>query len=156
MENFNLFPAWKQCVKTLLESGLTYGSTVRKDAIASMCNLVEPTTIAEKSEYDLQLLSFISEIRKTLLTDHQMLLATNYDGSFRIIEPREQTAFAIECGAKSIAREMRRMSEGVQYVNTSLLNQDERRKNADAQAKISMLAGMQSSKNQELIAIATS
>lgn len=153
MEELNLFPVWKQCVKTLLDSGLTYGSMLRKDAIAQMCGLKEPVTICDKTEYDLQLLSFVSEIRKTLLVDHQMLLATNYDGSFRVIEPREQTAFAIESGAKSIAREMRRMAEGVQYINTSLLNQDERRKNTDAQAKISMLAGMQSSRNQELLRI---
>ncbi len=153
MEDLNLFPVWKQCIKTLLGAGLTYGSTLRKDAIAEMCGLKPPVTIADKTEYDLQLLSFVSEIRKTLLTDHQMLLATNFDGSFRVIEPREQTAFAIENGAKSIAREMRRMAEGVQYVNISLLNADERRKNSDAQAKISMLAGMQSSRNQELISI---
>ncbi len=150
MVELDLFPVWKQFVKTIIESGLTYGSILHKQTIADSCGLKEPTTISEKTEFDLSMLGFVSEIRKALLTEHNMLLATNYDGSFRVIEPREQTAFAIECGVKSIAREMRRMADGVKFININMLDQDERRKNMDAQAKISMLAGMHRTSENEL------
>ena len=156
MENFNLFPAWKQAIKTLLESGLTYGSILRKDDIAKLCDLVDPTTIAEKTEYDLQMLTYTQEIKRSLLQDSNMMLATNFDGTYRVIEPKDQTAFALEHGAKSITREIRRMTEGVQYVNLTMLDSDSRRQNMDARAKIKALAGMQSSRNQELLDLASS
>lgn len=155
MENFNLFPAWKQAIKTLLESDLTYGSILRKDDVAKLCGLVYPTTVPEKVNYDLQMLAFMQEIKRSLLQDHSMLLVTNYDGTYRVIEPKDQTGFALEHGAKSITREIRRMAESVQYVNLQLLDSDARRQNMDAKAKIKAIAGMQSTRNQELLDLAS-
>jgi hypothetical protein len=43
------------------------------------------------------------------------------------------------------------MALGVQHVNTAMLSPDERRKNADAQAKLTMLAGMHKTQHRELV-----
>jgi hypothetical protein len=45
---------------------------------------------------------------------------------------------------------MKKMAMGVSFTKTDLLSAPERAKNADAQAKISMLAGMVKSQNMEL------
>jgi hypothetical protein len=150
MDEFKLSPPWKNAVKVLIEAGLTYGSTLEKEKIIDLCELVRPTTIGEKEKFDLKLLQCTSEIKEALLVEHQMMLVTNRDGSYRVVAPKDQTAHAIESGAKSIAKELQRMACGVQYVNTALLDDAQRKQNADALAKISMLAGMQKLANREL------
>lgn len=153
MEEVKLYPVWKQAVKELIASGLTYGSALDKQRIIDLCALKRPETLAQKERFDLRLMTCICEIKDALLADHQMLLASNRDGSYRVVAPKEQTQFAIEQGAKAIQKEMRRMALGVQHVNTSLLDSEQRRKNSDAQAKISMLAGMQRTARKELFSI---
>ncbi len=150
MEELKLSPPWKQAVKELIDAGLTYGSTVEKAQIVKLCDLAEPTTIAEKERFDLKLLAATADIKEALLIDHQMMLVTNRDGSYRVVAPKDQTAFAVDHGARAIAREIQRMAVSVQYTNTALLDDTQRKQNADAQAKISMLAGMQKLTNREL------
>jgi hypothetical protein len=73
-----------------------------------------------------------------------------HKGSFVIIAPESQTEYAVSPGIKAISREMKKMAMGVSFTKTDLLSAPERAKNADAQAKISMLAGMVKSQNMEL------
>ena len=150
MDELKLFPAWKQAVKTLLISGLTYGDTITRETISDLCEVEKPTTIADKSRYDLQLLQCTSSIKDALLTQHNMLLVTTRDGAYRVLMPKDQTAYSICTGVKSIAREFQRMAQGVQHVNMTMLSTDERKRNADAQAKLTMLAGMHKVSNKEL------
>src|SRR6266403_2917497 len=109
MENITLFPIWKEAIKVLLSCGLTYGSTIEKRRIVALCELGEPTTIPEKEEFDLNYLRAVSEIKEELLLVHNMLMVSNYDSTYRIVLPRDQTAHAIETGGKAIQKEMRRM-----------------------------------------------
>jgi hypothetical protein len=150
-----LYPAWKQAVKTLLDSGLTYGSTISKKHLAGLCGLEAPVTVEDVRKYDLELLTCISEIRDTLLTAHCMLLVTDNKGSYVVIDPESQTTYAVETGIKAIGREMKKMSMNVSFTKTALLTDDGRKRNADAQAKISMLAGMMRTEQKELKKIAT-
>ena len=150
MEEMKLSPPWKQAVKELIDAGLTYGSTVTKDQIIDLCDMQRPTTIQEKKVFDLRLMGCIGEIKDALLIDHTMLLVTNRDESYRVISPKEQTAYSITTGARDVAKAMYRMALNVQYVNTALLDETQRKQNADAQAKISMLTGMNRTANSEL------
>ena len=77
-------------------------------------------------------------------------MVSDHAGNYIIIEPESQTQHAVDVGVKAIGREMRRMAMSVSFTKISLLSAPERAKNADAQAKISMLAGMMKLKNQEL------
>ena len=150
MEELKLYPAWKHAVAKLLESGLTYGGSVSKAQIAELCGLRVPETIKEKESFDLQMVAFTTEIRQSLLHEHNMLMAPNWDGSYRIISPSDQTSYAIDKGVKAIAKEMRQMSAGLKHIDTAALTDDERRKNSDAKAKLSMLYGMQKTARKEL------
>lgn len=145
-----LFPAWRQAVRDLLDEGITYGSTISRKRIAEMCQVQPPKSIEDVRRHDLELLQCVTEIKDILLTAHCMLMAADHKGSFIIIAPESQTEYAVSTGIKAISREMKKMAMGVSFTKTDLLSAPERAKNADAQAKISMLAGMVKSQNIEL------
>jgi hypothetical protein len=154
MSDTTLFPAWKQAVRTLLGEGLTYGSVVSRKRIAELCEVRPPQSIEDVRRHDLELLTAITEIKDSLLTAHCMLLVADHKGSFIVIAPESQTSYAVNSGVKAIGKEMRKMAMAVSFTRTELLTNDERAKNADAQAKISMLSGMMHSQNKELQQIA--
>lgn len=154
MEQTTLYPAWKQAIKVLLDEGLTYGSTVSRKRLAELCQVRPPESIDDVRRYDLELLTCITEIKDTLLTAQCMLLVSDNKGSFVVIAPESQTQYAVDSGIKSIGREMKKMAMAVSFTRTELLSNEERARNADAQAKISMLAGMMKVQNKELRKIA--
>jgi hypothetical protein len=75
-------------------------------------------------------------------------------GNYIIIQPESQTQHAVDMGVRAIGREMKRMAMGVSFTKTDLLTDDGRKKNADAQAKISKIAGMLTLEKRELQQIA--
>ena len=149
-DNPKLFPAWKQAVKTLLDSGLTYGSVLKRSYISELCDVPKPVDIDDVRRYDLEVLRCITEIKDILLTAHCMLMVSDHAGNYIIIEPESQTQHAVDAGVKAIGREMKRMAMGVSFTKTDLLTDEGRKKNADAQAKIPKLAGMLSIEKREL------
>jgi hypothetical protein len=154
MSDTSLFPAWKQAVRTLLGEGLTYGSVVSRKRIAELCEVHPPRSIEDVRRHDLELLTAITEIKDSLLTAHCMLLVADNKGSFVVIAPESQTGYAVHTGVKAINKEMRKMAMAVSFTRTELLSNSDRAKNADAQAKISMLSGMMRVQNKELQQIA--
>ena len=154
MSDPKLFPAWKQAVRTLLDSGLTYGSVLKRNYISELCDVPKPVDIDDVRRYDLEVLRCITEIKDILLTAHCMLMVSDHAGNYIIIEPESQTQHAVDAGVKAIGREMKRMAMGVSFTKTELLTDEGRKKNADAQAKISKLAGMLSLEKRELQRIA--
>ena len=153
-ENPKLFPAWKQAVRTLLDGGLTYGSVLKRSYISTLCDVPPPVDIKDVRRYDLELLRCITEIKDILLTAHCMLMVSDHAGNYIIIEPESQTQHAVDIGVRAIGREMKRMAMGVSFTKTELLTDEGRRKNADAQAKISQIAGMLTLEKRELQRIA--
>lgn len=149
-EETTLYPAWKQAVKVLLDEGLTFGSTISRKRLADLCQVKPPESIEDVRRHDLELLQCITEIKDTLLTAHCMLLVSDNKGAFVVIAPESQTQYAVNTGIKSIGREMKKMAMAVSFTKTELLSDTERAKNADAQAKISLLAGMMKVQNKEL------
>lgn len=149
-----LFPAWKQAVKALLDEGLTFGSTITRKRLADLCQVKPPESIEDVRRYDLELLTCITEIKDVLLTAHCMLLVTDNKGAYVVIAPESQTQYAVDNGIKAIGREMKKMSMAVSFTKTELLSDADRAKNADAQAKISMLAGMVKTKGADLLKLA--
>ena len=153
MTEATLFPAWKQAVKVLLDEGLTFGSTVTRKRLADLCQVKPPENIEDVRRYDLELLTCITEIKDVLLTAHCMLLVTDNKGAYVVIAPESQTQYAVDNGIKAIGREMKKMSMAVSFTKTDLLSDADRAKNADAQAKIAMLAGMVKTKGADLLQI---
>lgn len=156
MTDTTLFPAWKQAIKTLLDEGITYGSTISRKRISELCNVRPPQNIDDVRRHDLELLQCITEIKDILLTAHCMLLVSDNKGAYIVIAPESQTKYAVDTGVKAIGREMKRMAMAVSFTKTEMLSDADRAKNADAQAKISMIAGMLKTQNNDLKKIAGS
>ena len=154
MSDPNLFPAWKQAVRTLLDNGLTYGSVIKRSYLSELCEVPKPKDIDDVRRYDLDVLRCITEIKDILLTAHCMLMVSDHAGNYIIIEPESQTQHTVDVGVKAIGREMKRMAMGVSFTKVDLLTDEGRKKNADAQAKISKLAGMLTIEKRELQRIA--
>lgn len=154
MSDPKLFPAWKQAVRTLLDNGLTYGSVLKRSYISELCEVPKPKDIDDVRRYDLDVLRCITEIKDILLTAHCMLMVSDHAGNYIVIEPESQTQHAVDAGVKAIGREMKRMAMGVSFTKVDLLTDEGRKKNADAQAKISKLAGMLTIEKRELQRIA--
>ena len=153
MTNVHLYPIWKEAVKKLIDGGLTYGSSVKRSYLIELCGLESPTRVEDVRKFDLDVLRCITDIKETLLTAHCMLLVSDHAGNYHVVAPDSQTEYAVESGIKAIGREMRRMSMNISFVKTELLNDQQRAKNADAQAKVSMLAGMIRNENKDLLRI---
>ena len=153
MTNVQLYPIWKEAVKKLIDGGLTYGSSVKRSYLIELCGLEPPTRVEDVRKFDLDVLRCITDIKETLLTAHCMLLVSDHAGNYHVVAPDSQTEYAVESGIKAIGREMRRMSMNISFVKTELLNDQQRAKNADAQAKVSMLAGMIRNENKDLLRI---
>ncbi|MEO8101916.1 MAG: hypothetical protein ABI790_05285 [Betaproteobacteria bacterium] len=151
MEDLDLFPAWKQAVKALIDDGLTYGKSVSRARIIELCAIPLPKSIEDVRRFDLQVLHITAEIKDTLLTAHCMLLVSDQSGGYEVIPPADQTRHAIEAGTKAMKREMTRMARGVSFVRSELLTDAQRQQNTDAHAKISKLAGMVLPANRHLM-----
>lgn len=154
MNEIKLFPVWKHAVQQLIESGLTYGSDITRLQIAEMCELEQPTTIEEKERYDFKLIGIIYNIKASLLEINKMLLVSNNRGGYRVIMPQDQTAYTVDNLTSNLSKEFQRASDGIRHVNIELLDGTQRKQNADAQAKLSMLFGMQRIAVSELTQIA--
>ena len=140
MDELKLSPQWREAVRRMLDSGLTYGSVVTKEQLAQLLEVREPRHVSEVEAYNLALLRGITSIRECLLTKHRMMLATNRDGSYRVVMPDQQTDHTVGNGVRAINRELQRMALGLVYTNTEQLTDESRRANADAQAKLAKLA----------------
>jgi hypothetical protein len=154
MSDTQLFPAWKEAVRRLLDDGMTYGSTVKRKYLVELCGVRPPENIEDVRRYDLEVLKCITEIKEIFLTAHCMLLASDHAGNYVVVAPESQTQYAIDTGVKAITKEMKKMAMNVSFTKTELLTDTQRAKNSDAQAKISMLAGMMNKEQKDLKRIA--
>lgn len=64
------------------------------------------------------------------------------ESSYEVVPPRDQTDLAMHEGMRDLKRSVRKMTRTLAFIRSEELTDDERRKNADAQAKAAMLAGM--------------
>ena len=150
MNEVKLYPGWKQAVKTLIDGGLTFGDRITKEQIIDLCGIRKAQSIEDVQRFSLDFLEAISEIKDTLLTAHSMYLQSDQRGGYVVLRPEAQTGTVVADGLKSMTKAMRKMAAGVSFIRHDLLSEEERARNADAQAKISRIADMVSPVKSEL------
>lgn len=138
-----LSPPWKHALATLVDAGLPYGRVVTKDELVQLFGLRNPVTAEDQERFQMDFLQQFTELREELLEEHRLRLRTMHgERSYEVVHPNAQTDLAITEGQREMRRAVRRMSRTLAFVRHDELTDDERRKNADAQAKAAMLAGM--------------
>lgn len=143
-----LYPVWKQALVRFKEAGFVYGDIVPHDWFHEAFGLPSAADQAKLSvpQYQavrLKRLGSFEPLQAALLNDHGIDLQTEPGVGYRLVHPRDQVRRAYEDGQRAIKKAIRDMTDrGVVNVNTGALTADERRANADIQARIGMLRGL--------------
>jgi hypothetical protein len=140
---FRLSPPWKHALRTLLDRGLSNGDVIEKADLQQLFSLRDPVTAAEQERFQLDFMRQFTELREELLEEHRIALRTLHgERAYQVVPPADQTDLAMSEGLKEMRRAARRMARTLAFVRHEELTDEERRRNADAQAKAAMLAGM--------------
>lgn len=150
MSDVKLYPGWKEAARQLIEDGLTYGSSIAKSRMIELCEITPAKSIDDMQRFNLEVLAAITAIKDTLLTRNRMLLVSDRNGGYFVIDPKSQTDYAVDQGRKALKSAMETMRERAECVNTDMLTLEEKKHNADALAKMSMLAGMVKKETQQI------
>lgn len=138
-----LSPPWKRALRALLERGPEYGHAIHESELCELFGLAEPTTVAEQEEPNVEFLQQLSALREKLLEEHRLDLRTMLSESrYEIVSPSAQTSLALREGLNDLRLATAKMARRLTCIRHEELTDEERRRNADAQAKAAMLAGM--------------
>lgn len=139
---FDLYPAWKQATKDIVDGGLEPGRVLTKEALMKALQISEPKTIDEFKGAQLAFVDGFCRLKEALLTDHFVDLETVPGIGYRVIEPGRQTRLAMKDGAKAITKAMRNTGRRLICLDKTALSAEERRESDDAVAKFSRLQGL--------------
>lgn len=137
MSSVQLHPAWKQALVKWRAEGFAYGDTVSDEWLSEALGvpMVEPDMPAATAQkLELKLLDQFTALSEYLLTEMQMALRRVKRG-YQVLQPKDQSAWAeAEC-RKVVARELRKAQRRLINVNATMLNAEDRTRNADALAR---------------------
>lgn len=138
-----LSPAWRHALSVLLSQGLPNGKILHKADMAELFGLAKPQTIEQHERFQLDFMRQFADLRDELLEEHRIALRTIYgEQSWEVVPPGTQTDLAMNEGMRDLRRSLRKMTRTLAFIRHDELTHEERKKNADAQAKAAMLAGM--------------
>lgn len=141
----DLHPIWRQAIQDFIDAKFSPGDTVTHDWLYEHFRIdrprpATPLEIAQKAE--LQFLSSFKAFEECLLEDYQIALASVRGVGYKLVPPKEQTAWAEKDGYGEIRRAYRRLGSRLSNVDMAQLTVDERKQNADAMARFAMLKTM--------------
>lgn len=140
--NVHLLPAWRNAAAELFSGQYGYGDVIPHDVLRASLRLPEPKgrlTLAELESWRLSLVAQIDALADWLLEEKNMCLRSIQGQGYQIVEPAEQTEFAVKQGRKKIRSELRKMGRRLSFVDASVLTAEQRRENADALARLSFM-----------------
>ncbi|WP_296271759.1 hypothetical protein [Pseudomonas sp. UBA6323] len=135
-----LHPEWRQAAKDIAE-GFKYGDIITLDWLASSFHLIEPESIAQFKEYQFAFLSNMDAMRQELLEQHQLALRNVRGAGYELVDPNNQVDYAWQTAFARVNRELRKLASHVTHIRHAELSDEKRREHADAQAKMSSVAG---------------
>lgn len=142
-EEFRLSPPWKHALRTLLARSLNNGDIITKTELVDLFGLPAPVTAQDQERFSLEFMRQFSDLRDELLEEHRIALRTMHgESSYEVVPPADQTGLALTEGQKELRRALRKMTRTLAFIRHEELTDEQRKKNADAQAKAAMLAGM--------------
>ncbi len=141
------FPRWKEALKLFHAAGFKPGDVVTHEWLYDAFAVDRPgptTPYADAQKATLAYLGQFKPFQDSLLSDCNIDLATVPGVGYKITPPAEQTGDAYRDGMNDIRKGMRKMGRRLVHVDTTALTDEQRRENANALAKLSMLQTMRS------------
>lgn len=136
---------WQRALIKFKAEGKTYGSVLTDQWLYEAFEIPYPGPQVPYSEAQKSVLAALGarqRLFEELLERHQMLASPDGGGSYRIVEPKEQTEIAMAEGRQAIKREVDKIQSRLLNVNVAMLSDVERKQNADALARQSNLSSM--------------
>lgn len=140
---FNLLPPWRNAARDLFNGKYTYGDIVPHEELQGALGLPKPVGKVEVEEYErwrLSVLSQMDALSAFLLEERSMCLRAVPGVGYQIVEPENQTAYAMKDGMRRMRGELRKMGRRLSHVNRSALTAEQARENADAMARLAFLS----------------
>ena len=146
MSNLARHPLWRQAVQDFIAE-FAYGDIVGHDWLEAHFGMPgmaddEQLTADQFRERQFEWLSNVEAFKHELLRDHHICLQSIRGKGYRWVPPHEQTDLAVsefQRGAKKI---FDATGQKLRSMRISELNDEQRRGNLDAVAKLSALQGM--------------
>lgn len=145
--NVTLYPAWKQAVVDFLEAGFKAGDLVPHAWFESHFNMGHldgdaAIPLRELRDRQFAWLANIESFKTELLEKHHIYLHSIYGKGYRWAPPYEQTGLAVETFEREAKRAYRQVGMRLTHLRIAELNDAQRRENADAIGRLSLLEGM--------------
>ncbi|MFS2047566.1 hypothetical protein ACEN8K_01150 [Variovorax sp. CT11-76] len=122
--------------------GYGYGQMIPHDVLQEALGLPKPAgriTAEEYESWKLRLVSQVDALSEALLEDRSMCLQSVIGQGYKIVEPGQQTAFAVKQGQKGLRSTLSKMGRRLSFVDRSALTANQAKENADALARLSFL-----------------
>lgn len=137
-----LHPAWRHALQMFRQHGFRAGELITHDWLYEAFSIQRPTSSTPKSVADraeLACLGQFNRLADALLNEDKVALTTVRGLGYRVVPPGDQTGWAeAECRA-GMAKVLRQSGERIRNVDLTRLTADQRRENADAQARLAAL-----------------
>lgn len=137
------YPPWREAIERFLKAEYKADDVIPFMWFYDAFGIQEPSPEMTKGEADKLELSFLrqfSEMQKRLLAEHQIDLTNERGYGYRVVPPEKQTKVAYEDGIADARKSLRKMRDRIINVNHALLTAEQRRENADALARLSMVS----------------
>lgn len=140
------YPKWRQAVQDFLRE-FRYGDLVTHQWLAEHFGLPvvdaeTPMTAIDLQKRQFEWLDAVESFKWELLRDHQVCLQSVRGEGYRWVPPHEQTRVATEAFERDAGRVFRTAAHRLKNVRLSELNDEQRKENVDAVAKLSAVRGM--------------
>ena len=121
-------------------AGFTYGSIIPTEWFMARFGIKPWTNVHEYNQAQTLYATYMGQFRNKLLIERKMALRTKSGQGQEVVQPTEQTSWAMIEAKSAITKELEKARDRLLYVNTSELNDAERKENTDAIAKLSFFS----------------
>lgn len=141
------YPVWRQAVRDFLAEGFKSGDILSHAWLEQRFGL-DPVNDDSKltalafRERQFRWLSCIEGFKSELLKQHRVCLASVFGQGYRVTPPAEQSELATDAFEGEVTRAYRKAALRLKFIRIEELTNEQRRENADAVARLSMLRGM--------------
>lgn len=139
-ENIRFDDPVLHAIEEFKAAGFTYGSVVTTEWFMERFGIKPWTNVTEFSQAKMLYVAYMGAFRKKLLFEMRMALRTVDGVGQEVIQPAEQTSWAMDEAKSAITKELEKARDRLTYVNADELSDAERKENTDAIAKLSFFS----------------
>lgn len=137
-----LYPAWRQAEADLLARGMHDGEVISMAWLKAAFGITDATDVAQHDRNRMLFNAQIGELKASLLEGHMIDLRVVDGVGYMVMPPDQQTGRAMADRGAEVTRALCQLMRQITYVRSELLTDEQRKQNADAQAKVGQLMSM--------------